>query len=306
MAHDDTVLEQAIGWTVRTGDPSFDDWESLATWLEADSSHADMYARVTADIADAAEALPPLPIAQNDDTPPVNHGRRRWMGGMVAAIAMVAGIGLWQMNTGTYAVETAPGERRAVALDDGGKIELAGGTRIILDRGNPRLARMERGQALFTIQHDETEPFRVLVGENELVDLGTIFDVKQTDRDLRLAVAEGLVAFNPQKQNVVVNPGRVLTSEAGSSAYRLDSVPVSQIGEWREGRLTFQNATLAEVAQDLTRATGAQFGTAPDAAPRRVSGSLLVEPLRADPSAAGPLLGVGMRRAGDVWVFEAP
>ncbi len=122
---------------------------------------------------------------------------------------------------------------------------------------------------------------------------------------MTLAVAEGAVAFNPKRQNVQVNPGQVLTSDKGSDAYVLANLSVTQVGEWRSGRLTFQDQPLSEIAADLTNATGLDFEVAPGVAARRVSGSLLVDPLRADPRSAGPLLGVTVSPAGDGWMIEA-
>ncbi len=81
-------------------------------------------------------------------------------------------------------------------------------------------------------------------------------------------------------------------------------IPGSEVGGWRMGRLTFQGATLGAVAEDLTRATGTRFEAAPDAVRRRVSGSLLIDPVRNDPGSVGALLGVKMRKSGEGWVFE--
>ena len=306
MAHNGAVMEQAVAWAVRTGDPAFDDWDEFTGWLESDPSHAEAYGHVTARVADVAEILAPPLRAGNDDTPGIERTRRRWLGGMVAAaIAAIAAFGAWQIRGDNYTVETAPGEQRMIALGNDSKIELAGGTRIVLDRGDPRSASLEVGQALFTIRHDPQRPFRLQVGDDKLVDIGTVFNVKHTASTIRLAVSEGAVAFNPKRQNVRVNPGQELTSDTGSAAFQLADIPAAQVGEWRGGRLTFQDQTLAEIAADLTNASGIRFDASPGAATRRVSGSLLVGPVRADPRSAGPLLGVAIRPAGDGWVIEA-
>ncbi|QHL90470.1 hypothetical protein GVO57_06010 [Sphingomonas changnyeongensis] len=78
-----------------------------------------------------------------------------------------------------------------MTLADGSRVDLNGGTRIALDRGNPRFARLERGEALFTIVHDEARPFEVHAGDAVLRDLGTVFDVVREPDRLRVAVAEG-------------------------------------------------------------------------------------------------------------------
>lgn len=301
MALDETIREQAVAWAVRTGDPAFEGWDEFTRWLEQDAANARAYDEVTALVADAAEALPPLPVAQNDDTPVV-VSRRRWaMGAMAAALVAVATFGVWQAMPATYTIETAPGETQFVELGGASHIELAGGSRIVLDRDNPREASLEHGQALFTVEHDPHAPFVVTVGDDTLVDMGTVFDVKHTATEMVLSVSEGAVVFNPQRQNVEVTPGQRLASALGSEAYRLTQVPAGQVGEWRQGRLTFDDARLADVAADLSRLSGVAFAVSPGSAEQRVSGSLMVQPLRDDPRSLGPLLGVSVRHEGNSW-----
>lgn len=299
MATDDIIREHAIAWAVRTGDPAFEDWDAFTRWLEEDLAHSAAYDDVVLGVSVAAEALPAIPTPVNDDGA-ARAPRRRWYGGAVAAVLTVAvAMGVWQMRGGTYAVETRPGEVRMVALDDGGQIAVAGGTRLLLDRDDPRLVSIEHGQALFTVTHDASRPFKVTVGNDTLVDIGTVFDVERVGGRLTVAVSEGAVVFNPERQNVRLDPGQSLVSDAGQ--YRVSSIDTAQVGEWREGRLTFADATLAEVADDLSRATGTAFAVSPGSAGQRVSGSLLLEPVKADPRSLGPLLGVSVRRAGEIW-----
>ena len=75
------------------------------------------------------------------------------------------------------------------------------------------------------------------------------------------------------------------------------------MGEWRKGRISFESASLAEIAAELTRATGTRF-TSTDTA-TRLSGSIALADVRADPQALGPLLAVRVTRAGDGWTIAA-
>jgi len=311
MAHDDRILEQAAAWAVRTGDPSFEDWDGFTAWLESDPAHAAAYDAVASAALDGAEQLPAepeaAPIPANDREPAEHRLRVRRIGGMVAVAAgIAAAIGLWQVQGGSaYAVETAPGETRVIALADGGQVALGGGTRLVLDRKDPGFAELEHGQALFTVRHDPSRRFRVEVGADTLVDIGTVFDVKHEGGQLSVAVAEGAVMLNPDRQKLRISPGQMLSRRTGSGEYRLSDIPAAQVGEWREGRLTFRDETLDAVAGDLSRATGIAFTVAPGLAGRRISGSVLVAPLRADPRSIGPLLGVALRPEGDGWTIEA-
>ncbi|KRA82672.1 FecR family protein [Altererythrobacter sp. Root672] len=306
MTGNEPMRDQAIAWAVRTGDPAFDDWDGFTRWLEADPAHSNAYDKVVAAVGEAVEAVPPTPKAENDDMPAEGPTRRRWIGGAAAlTLAVVAAFGAWQFRGGSYTVETAPGEVQLVKLDDGSQIAVAGGSRLVLDRNDPRVASLEQGQALFTVIHDVSAPFRVTVGDDTLVDVGTIFDVKRAKGALSVAVSEGAVVLNPEGQNAHVARGQMLTLDTASGRYRLGEIVTEEVGEWREGRLTYHDAVLADVATDLSRATGLTFEVAPSSAAHRVSGSILVEPIRTDPQTLGPLLGLAVRRDGKVWEIEA-
>lgn len=308
MPHDDPIRVQAVAWAVRAGDPAFEDWDEFTAWLERSPAHSAAYDLVAAAAGDAAQAGAladdAVPVAATDEEA---RPSRWWRGAVAASLALIAMFGFWYAGDGSYAVETQPGETRMVALDDGSRIDVAGGSRILLDRDNPRFASLERGQALFTIRHDDADPFILDAGEDRLVDAGTIFDVSLSDDGLVVGVSEGVVIFNPDAQDVRLEPGDMLASRRGSREYVTSSIALEQVGEWREGRLTFRDASIASVAADLTRATGVAFAAAPGVSQeQRLSGSILVDPVRAEPASLGPLLGVSIRRSGEQWLIGMP
>jgi len=301
MALDQALHDEAIAWAVRIGDPAFDDWEGFTAWLECDPAHARAYDAIVLAVGEAAETLPPVRVAGNDDEP-VAPARRRWIGGaLTVALLGVTAFGAWQLRADSYAVETAPGETRMIALEGGGEIALAGGSRIVLDRDDPRSASLEQGQALFTIEHDPSAPFTLEVGEDTLVDIGTVFDVTRTVGGLRVAVSEGAVVLNPRGENAAVSPGEMLSKDAATGRHTIARVALDQVGEWREGRLTFQDASLDEVAAELSRATGTAFAAAPRAGGERVSGSIALDGVRRDPRTIGTLLGIAVGYNGTAW-----
>ncbi len=310
---DEAVREQALDWAVRTNDPAFADWEAFTQWLGADPAHGAAYDAICAAALKGADLLRTAGPANDSapveevHAPEATGSRRRWLGGALAAsVALVLGISLWQRERpAPYAVVTAPGEFRTLTLESGTSIALSGGTKVMLDRNDPRRARIERGEALFTVRHDENAPFRVAVGDDEVFDVGTVFDIRRDGLGMSVAVAEGAVQFNPGAENVRIAPGQMLTQKAGTDRYVLSSLAVERIGEWRKGRLTFEGASLERVASDLTRVTGIAFsvrGTQQGAAPSRtVSGSVLIDPIRKDPRVLGSLLGLDVTPAGKGW-----
>ncbi|WP_260610208.1 FecR family protein [Sphingomonas sp. IC081] len=305
---DDAIRDSAARWAVLTGDPGFEDWDGFMQWLEADPAHARAYDAVSAAAAEAAElaaqAPQPASPAANDDEIPAAP-RRLWLGGAVAAsLAVIGSIWVWQASSrDLYTVETAPGQMRTLDLEAGTRVDLAGGTVIQLDHKDARYAVLDKGQALFTVRHDAARPFHVEAGDATLIDLGTVFDVSREGAHLSVGVAEGAVGYNPGAENLRLAPGDRLVAEAG--AVTLGKVAPSQVGEWREGRLTFNAAPLREVADRLSRATGIAFAARPGA-DMAISGSILVTPVRDDPQMIGALLGLDVRREGDRWMIGKP
>lgn len=322
MANNDTIHEQALDWAVRVQDPAFEDWEGFTAWLERDAAHNRAYNAACAAALDAADLVAPAwaqsdtfttPFPESSPDPAANDiadmrpgtTRRAWLGGALAAsLAIVLAAWAWQVERPqVYSFQTAPGEMREVTLPGGTRIAMAGGTRLDLDHHDPRYARLDHGQAMFTVHHDADHPFRLEVGADTLEDLGTAFDVRHDVTGMSVAVSQGAVSFNPQGPDVRITPGHILEKPANSDTYTLTTIAPDQVGEWREGRLSFTNASLQQVALDLTNATGIAFSTRPGQGLRTISGSIQVKTANADPQAVGALLGLAITRQGHGWVI---
>ncbi len=316
MNHNQLIGEAAMRWAMLTREPDFDDWDGFTAWLEADPAHGQAYDEVqfTLGEADAALALLPEPAPEPapaplpeplrdavNDNPSGWFARRGWIGGAIAACLVLAMVSVLVFSPrGATYYTTSPGETRLIALDDGSTVALAGGSRIALE--GERMARLEAGQALFSIRHDEANPFVLTAAGDRLVDAGTVFDVRLADERLHLAVAEGAVIVNPAGQNLKVNAGaRAVRGEGGR--YSLGSVDPDAVGEWNRGRISFENASLSEIASELSRATGRSFLSTDKAT--RLSGSIALQAVRDDPRALEALLGVQVRMADKDWVLEA-
>ncbi|RNJ62198.1 MAG: hypothetical protein EDM03_12045 [Porphyrobacter sp. IPPAS B-1204] len=300
--HEQAPHEQALAWAMAMREPDFADWDGLTAWLEADAGHAAAYDEVQCALDDADAVLAGLsePLAANDNPAGWFSGRRAWLGGAIAAALVLALTSiLWLAPQGAAFHTTAPGETLLIALDDGSTVQMAGGSRLAVL--GPRAARLEAGQALFTIRHDEADPFVLTAGADRLVDAGTVFDVRLAGDVVDLAVAEGAVIVNPEAQALRVDAGERAVRRDGR--YRVTAVDDAAVGEWSRGRITFENASLAEIAAELTRATGQNFTSADTIT--RLSGSIALAEVRADPRTLGSLLGVRVSASGDGWVIVA-
>jgi transmembrane sensor len=187
MAEHDDIDARALDWVVRVGSDAFDDWPAFHAWLEADPRHASAYHAMSADIDEMAAIVPAAEVAPVAVMPV----RRRWPvwagGALAASLALFVGYEAIETDARPYAVETAAGAMRTVTLADGSTVALGGATRVMLDRDDPRVATLDRGQAMFVVRHDDSDPFEVSVGGARLVDVGTAFDVKRTRGETHVA-----------------------------------------------------------------------------------------------------------------------
>lgn len=303
--------DEAIGWVIRLRDGSAEDWEAFTAWLEADP--ANLAAYDVAALADAdSEALPaaaPTPAWQPAPAIPAiprrSRDRRAFLGwGIAASLALFAGwFGVAESGSG-YTVETAPGEQRTIALEDGTRIELNGSTRVRLDKDRPRFAELDRGEALFRVVHDGARPFEVEAGGSLLRDLGTVFNVVRTDASLDVAVSEGAVLFEPDGERKNLSPGMALSKARGARA-QVTRVDNDAIGAWRQGRLVYSGAPVSRIAVDLGRNLGVDVKTEAGVGVRPFSGVIMLDGGKEEVlSRAAALLGLEVARAGDGWVMK--
>ncbi len=300
---DGGIDARALDWVVRVGSDAFDDWAGFQAWLEADPRHASAYHAMAADVDEMAAIVPVAEVAPVTMLP----ARRRWPlwagGATAASLALVVGYAAVETRAHPYAVETAAGAMRTVQLADGSSIAMGGATRLVLDHDDPRVATLDRGQAMFVVRHDDRDPFEVSVGGARLVDVGTAFDVKLARGETRVAVSEGAVDYNPGSDGIRLVKGQGLLVRDGKAS--VTAVDVASVGSWRDSVLAYENATLAEVADDLSRALGVDLRAEPAIAARAFSGSIATAKLSGDPRLAGPLLGVAIRKRGNHWVMSS-
>jgi transmembrane sensor len=309
---DMAIEEEAISWVVRLRDAGADDWEAFTLWLEADPAHRDAYEVAALADLDAAELAPaPRPVQPAWTPAPEpdfrRPSRRGFLGWGAAAAAAVAGLVAYSTipaGTAPYAVATGPGEHRRIELADGSRIDLNGATRVRLDRNNARFASLEQGEALFTVVHDEARPFEVEAGGARMRDLGTTFNVVAERGAVEIGVSEGRVLFDPAGAAVNLSPGMALHRASAAARPVVSSVEPDAVGGWRVGRLSYRSASVAQVADDLSRNLGVSVRTSASVARQDFTGVIMLGPDKAAAvRRAASLLGVSAGRSGEGWIL---
>lgn len=305
---DAAILDEAIAWRLQLDSAEEGGWERFTEWLEADPRHNAAYEAVLADEEAWTPALAQVSFpAVTPGSSEAEHvrpasARTRWRWATAAAGIAATALVAVELNTAdaTYAIETAPGEIRTVALPGGSTVELNGGSRIVLDRSNPRRAKLAAGEARFTVVHDPAHPFIVSVGDRRLVDLGTRFNVVHGPDGMRVGVAAGALRYEGLGQPVELHAGEVLSERGG--VVRFAARPAETIGSWAHGALIYDEARLAEVAGDLSRGLGVRVDVAPALKDERFSGVIQTTGGKAQVKPVlGPLLRVKVEDRGGTW-----
>jgi transmembrane sensor len=131
-----------------------------------------------------------------------------------------------------------------------------------------------------------------------------VFDVRVLGTRKQVAVGEGAVMVDPKGAALRLDPGQAVVAD-GNTLRRIRT-DVADVGAWRDGRLAYDGATMAEVAEDLSRQLGWRITAAPAVAPRIFNGTLETRAFRNDPTLLGALLDVSVRRNDDGWTLDLP
>ncbi|MBL8267511.1 FecR family protein [Steroidobacter sp.] len=277
---------QAAQWLVSLSDPEFDpeegfisiearnrafiEWvraspDHLRVFLETVESHkhllqidaerlVDIEALLREGRADvitlhAQTPTPSVALSRRTEVP----SRRRRVAVSAAALVLVAtGVIAWLVDSqGRYT--TSVGEQRTCKLEDGSFIYLNTDSHVeVTFSAQARNIRLVRGEALFVVEKDSARPFTVTAGNTTVRAVGTQFNVRRRDEQADVAVVEGTVQITtgnePQRltrgERVQIARGRVESQRQRT---------VEDAVAWRERRLVFHDAPLAEVAAEFNR-----------------------------------------------------
>lgn len=279
------IFAQAAEWHSVAADDSMD-WTGFTAWLEESPRHRAAYDEVA--LTDALldehhEALRTAPVVMpaNDEAEPVVlrpavRGWTRWAG-MAIAASLVALVALPQFIAPAPVAYRTDATARTIALEDGSRVTLAPHSRLTIS-GRDQDQMALTGGGWFAIRHDPSRSLSITAGDVEIRDIGTSFDVQSNNGLVRVEVGEGVVTIASQALAEPIRlphgQGLLFNGKAGTAQV----APLSQdnIGEWRSGRLSFDSAPLALVAEDLGRYAGVRVTMPDNLRDRQFSGTLVI------------------------------
>lgn len=279
-----TAAEAAARWHVALADETATeaDWLTFEQWLSAAPEHQAAYAAIDYALVDAETAL-----AQSEKAPEGNNvvsfTRRLasrpaiWATGF-AAIAASALFFIAQMPepVSQFAFTAPAASDERVTLPDGSIVHLNRNAAIRATFGHTRSVVLERGEASFSVVHDEAHPFEVAAGDVVIRDIGTVFNVTRNAASTVVTVREGVVEIAaPAAQAIRVTAGYQAQIRPGAAP--TVSVYTGDAFAWQQGRLIYHDAPLIEVLEDLSRYGDAQIAIAEGAPPLRFTGVLIID-----------------------------
>lgn len=163
---------------------------------------------------------------------------------------------------GTQVLRTGIGEQRIHTLPDGSTVALNTGTTVTTAyRLLSRELWLEQGEAAFSVATG-WRSFVVHSGAAQVRDIGTVFMVRRLPEGSRVTVLEGEVEVARRLPDGTLEvPGLRLhtrqrvdvpdTLQQAVSA--VDTVNVTDVQAWRQGRLVFSNTALSDVIAEIQR-----------------------------------------------------
>ncbi len=204
---------------------------------------------------------------------PSRHGARLSRFAAAAAIIVVVATSIYFYRDRADDQYVTPlGGLANVPLSDGSNVTLNTTTKIHLEfTPEKREVRLDRGEAFFVVAKDAGRPFVVRVANKRITAVGTRFSVRRDGDDVRVEVAEGKVrvqsdvlqhassagegaAGTPGDADVLLAPGGIAKTTVDGII--LEERKVSDVEDdltWRQGYLTFHDASLSDVVAQFNR-----------------------------------------------------
>ncbi len=159
-----------------------------------------------------------------------------------------------QYNT----IEIPRGGEYQLILSDGTKVWLNSGTTIkypVEFAAGSRDVYLEEGEAFFEVTENKNSPFIVHTSKMDVNVFGTSFNVRAYSDENQLAttLVTGKVTISQtesQKEYTLIPNQQATVSELGVSVKNVD---VNRFIAWKDGRILFEENTLEEIFNDLSR-----------------------------------------------------
>lgn len=294
--------EEASEWVARLDRGlTADEQAQLRAWRQASPANARALKQLSQlwggmGVMKALATMFPEPVQAQaparDGTPGPARRTTAIAAGLVLAVALAGSASWYLLRSGestaagaraaatTY--ETAVGEQRTIPLQDGSSLAINTASLVEVQSFDQsgRELRLVRGEALFTVAHDATRPFRVRVGERTVEAVGTAFDIRlHTDGAMDVLVTDGRVRLLPAAGTSTSELQRGqsirIDSDGSTRIAALDEQALATRLAWRQGMIVFEGQPLAAALEEFSRYTPVRLVVADEATGQRPVGGTI-------------------------------
>lgn len=147
-------------------------------------------------------------------------------------------------------MRTKVGQQASFTLKDGSHVVLNTNSALVVEQHlYSRRLHLKQGEALFTVEHG-WRPLTVYANQTQIRDIGTIFNVRNTDQGAVVTVVEGSVEVRTTQVQRILTRDISVTTQAGViSESRCTSANIA----WQQGRLVFDGTQLQEAVAEIQR-----------------------------------------------------
>jgi transmembrane sensor len=286
--------------------------QELDAWLAQAPRHAGALLRAQAALAlFTAEAQAHTEDEEVTCVEPVRKRRVAWLTGAAGLAASIAAALVW-FGTPGERYQTQVGEVRSLALEDGSSLALDADSRIEVAYGSAfRDIHLQSGKALFRAVHKPERPFRVIVDDVVVTDIGTAFQVIDDAERTRVEVlvTEGSVRVAYAGGQVDLVAGQHATFPKSGASRRIDRrvlapADIDRALAWRDGRLDLAGEPLESAVAEINRHSRLRVHIADAALAREpLYGSFRLDDATGFARAAAASLGVPVHVAPDTIVI---
>jgi transmembrane sensor len=237
-------------------------------WLAASPAHRAAFEQMTG-VWECTESLHRMPSVEVSQAREFGRALRRTLVASAVTLALCALLTAgalylihWRADARSEVFVTTVGERRLVVLADGTRLDLNTDSRVKVTYGSHiRRVTLEKGQARFDVVRNPSRPFVVRVGEEQIVALGTAFDVRSIDGRISIVLVEGSVAVLPAGDSytsagspsaLTLNPGERLDFESPTFAVK-STIRLDREEAWVKGRVVFDATRLGAAVAEINR-----------------------------------------------------
>lgn len=160
----------------------------------------------------------------------------------------------------TIYFQTGHDQHQEITLADGTLIRLNSNSELLVSKNFMQDTREITlgGEAYFDVAHDPERKFIIHANQSTIEVLGTAFNVRSYSGhdNVQVAVIDGTVSFRniwEENNRVLLKKGDFAYLDVNKNAVSVDNVAVENYLAWKSGMLVFENLSLNQVCNQLSR-----------------------------------------------------